>query len=57
MIAVLMGNQDAVERIWIFAEQRHTPRDLAGAEARIDQHTGTVGDEQHCVAGRSTTEY
>ena len=56
MIAMLMGDQDAVKLVRIFAEQGHAPRDLAGAEARIDQHTGTVSDEQHSVAGRSTTE-
>jgi hypothetical protein len=51
MIAMLVGHQDAVQRVWIFAELTHTAGNFPGAKTGIDQHTGAISDEQYCVAG------
>ena len=51
MIAVLVRDQDSVERVRILADLRHASRDFARAQAGIDQHPRAVGDHQHGVAG------
>src|SRR6266851_124512 len=44
VIAVLMSNQNAIKRIWIFAEKRHAASDFARAEAGVNQDSSAVGD-------------
>src|SRR5437763_16719612 len=57
VIAVLVREQNAVERIRVFTEQGHAAHDFTRAHSGINQNTRAVGDQQHCVASRTATEY
>jgi hypothetical protein len=50
MISVFMGNQNAIERVRVFAQKRHAPHNLARAHAGVDQNARAVSDQQHSVA-------
>src|ERR1051325_9785844 len=56
MIAMLMGYQNAVESIRIFAQLTHAARDFASAQSGIHQYTSAVSDKQHRVAGRASAK-
>jgi hypothetical protein len=44
VVAMFVGDENTIERIRIFAEQGHSPRQLAGAHASVHQNTSAVCD-------------
>lgn len=50
MVGMFMGNDDGIQLIWRYAEQRQAPLGLPQGKATIDQHTGVVTGDQRTIA-------
>ena len=56
MIVVLMGDQDGIERIDVFADGGQAFGNLAAAEAGIDQDAGTIRGNERRITGAAAGE-
>ena len=56
MIVVLVGDQDAIERIDVFANGSQAFGNLAAAEAGIDQDAGAVCSNERRITGAAAGE-
>ena len=56
MIVVLMGNQDRIERVNVFADGGQAFGNLAAAEASIDQDAGAVCGNERRITGAAACE-
>jgi len=50
MIGMLVGDDDGVERGWIFIGKTHTPEELAAAQAGVDQDPGLATGDDGAIA-------
>ena len=56
MIVVLVGDQDGIEHIDVFADGGQAFGNLAAAEAGIDQDAGAAGGNERRITGAAACE-
>ena len=56
MIAMLMSDQDSVERVRVFAYRPHPLEGFLAAEPGVDQYARAVGSDKRAVASAGGSE-
>jgi hypothetical protein len=56
MVVVLVGDQDGIERIDVFADGSQAFGNLAAAEAGIDQDAGAIRGNKRRITGAAAGE-